>query len=150
MANFRVVSVSEKLEENGKTFSMSRLRQRRRQERLMKFFITYFYNVRFFLPNMVPVSTAYGDPAWYHGDSYDKSRCFVDQNGVMNGIREESFLDERGGRAERDVPRQSLPLFGQIPALSVLRRVPRPSGENRLRRFDRKSCRGRLTTSRKP
>ena len=32
----------------------------------MKFALGYFYQVRFFTPNMIPVSTAVSDPKWYH------------------------------------------------------------------------------------
>lgn len=86
----------------------------------MKLFITYFYNVRFFLPNMIPVSTAYGDPAWYHGDSYDKSRCFVDQNGVMNGIREESFLMSEAEEPKEMCQGNPCPYSGKYPHCQFL------------------------------
>lgn len=55
----------------------------------MKFYISSFYNIRFFQPNQIPISTAVGDPAWFHNNSYDKTQCFVDKNSIMNGIREE-------------------------------------------------------------
>ena len=57
----------------------------------MKIYITYFYNVRFFKPNMIPISTALWDPVWYHAGTHNQNKCFIDKNGVMNGIREESL-----------------------------------------------------------
>lgn len=52
----------------------------------MKFYITYFYNIRFFKPNMIPVSTAMYDPRWYH-DNKGNSYIYRDKRGVINGIR---------------------------------------------------------------
>lgn len=56
----------------------------------MKFYITYFYNVRFFSPNMLPLSTAMWDPKWYH-DNLSQSYIFEDKNGVYNGFRIEEL-----------------------------------------------------------
>ncbi|MCM1214963.1 MAG: hypothetical protein NC548_10630 [Lachnospiraceae bacterium] len=47
---------------------------------------SYFYQVRFFKPYMIPVSTAMWDPKWYH-NFRDQDHCFVDKNGVINGLR---------------------------------------------------------------
>lgn len=57
----------------------------------MKYYITHFYNIRFFSPNCIPVSTAVSDPAYYHNNTKNNNLCFVDSRGVMNGIREESL-----------------------------------------------------------
>jgi len=45
-------------------------------------YISYFYKIRFFEKNMIPFSTATFNPKWYreHG-------CFLDKNGVVNGLR---------------------------------------------------------------
>lgn len=52
----------------------------------MKIFITYFYNIRFFKPHMIPISTAVWDPKWYH-DFRGHDIIFKDKNNVLNGIR---------------------------------------------------------------
>jgi len=52
----------------------------------MKLYISYFYNIRFFPKNMIPVSTAMFDPTWYHNNKGDKHR-YVDKNGIINGLR---------------------------------------------------------------
>lgn len=52
----------------------------------MKVYTSYFYQVRFFKPYMIPVSTARTDPKWYHAN-YENDHWFVDKNGVMNGLR---------------------------------------------------------------
>lgn len=57
----------------------------------MKYFITNFYNIRFFKPNMIPISTAIWDPKWYHNNQ-NQSFCFLDKNNVINGIREETLM----------------------------------------------------------
>lgn len=48
----------------------------------MKFYISYFYQIRFFTPNMVPVSTAMWDPKWYR-----RKVPNLDKNGVLIGCR---------------------------------------------------------------
>ena len=52
---------------------------------------SYFYQIRFFTPNMIPLSTAIGDPLWFHQGTRDKSIQFKDKNGVWNGLRAEPF-----------------------------------------------------------
>lgn len=52
----------------------------------MKIWISYFYQVRKFEPNMIPFSTAMYDPKWYHKFE-GQSKVFVDDRGVINGLR---------------------------------------------------------------
>lgn len=57
----------------------------------MQILISYFYQIRFFKPNMIPLSTAVWDPQWFHqgkGHNYQ----FKDKNGVWNGIRANDFM----------------------------------------------------------
>lgn len=52
----------------------------------MKIRISYFYQIRNFTKNMVPMSTAMYDPAWYHaglGPDY----IYTDKRGILNGLR---------------------------------------------------------------
>lgn len=56
---------------------------------MSKIYVSYFYQVRFFDPSIIPVSTAIWDPKWYH-DFKDESYIYKDENGVLNGIK---FLD---------------------------------------------------------
>lgn len=49
----------------------------------MKVYTSYFYQVRFFKPWMVPISTARSDPKWFSHSGH----WFVDKNGVINGLR---------------------------------------------------------------
>ena len=56
----------------------------------MKIMTSYFYAIRFFKPNMIPISTAKWDPAWYHQQK-GPSHYWVDKNEVMNGLRAEVF-----------------------------------------------------------
>lgn len=54
----------------------------------MKIYTSYFYKIRFFKPNQIPVSTALSDPKWFHAN-LGKDCKFIDKNGVINGIRSE-------------------------------------------------------------
>lgn len=49
-------------------------------------YISYFYNIRFFPPNLVPVSTAMWDPKWYH-DGKGPGHIFINKSGVLLGVR---------------------------------------------------------------
>ena len=57
----------------------------------MKFYTSYFYQVRFFTPNMIPISTAKWDPKWFH-DFQDNKYVFLDKRGVCNGLRADPFV----------------------------------------------------------
>lgn len=57
----------------------------------MRLAISYFYQIRFFKPYMIPVSTCFTDPDWFHNwRSPDYN--FIDKRGVINGLRCENFL----------------------------------------------------------
>lgn len=51
-----------------------------------KIYVSYFYMIRFFKPNMVPLSTAIWDPKWYH-HFRGQDNIFIDKRGVINGLR---------------------------------------------------------------
>lgn len=52
----------------------------------MKYYITYFYNIRFLDKNTIPISTAKWDPKWFH-DNKSQDYLFKDARGIYNGIR---------------------------------------------------------------
>lgn len=56
----------------------------------MKFYISYFYAVRFMKPNTVALSTAMWDPKWFY-DKY-QGDVYLDKRGVLNGLRAEPFV----------------------------------------------------------
>lgn len=49
-------------------------------------YISYFYQIRFFTPNYIPLSTAVYDPKWYHSNC-GQDYVYKDKNGVVNGLR---------------------------------------------------------------
>lgn len=52
----------------------------------MKIYTSYFYQIRFFKPHQIPISTADWDPTWFH-DFKGQDHVWKDKNGVWNGIR---------------------------------------------------------------
>ena len=56
----------------------------------MKIYTSYFYQVRFMKPYMIPLSTARFDPSWFYQNKY-QGYVWQDKNGVYNGIRAEEF-----------------------------------------------------------
>lgn len=52
----------------------------------MKLRISYFYQIRNFKPNMIPMSTCISDPDWYH-DWMGRDHIFKDKRGILNGLR---------------------------------------------------------------
>lgn len=57
----------------------------------MKFYISYFYKIRFFKPNMIPLSTCFHDPAWFH-ENKGHSHVYKDKRGVYIGLRAEPLM----------------------------------------------------------
>lgn len=57
----------------------------------MRIYISYFYQIRFFPPNLIPLSTAIWDPRWFH-DNKAQSYQFKDKRDVLNGLRIEPFV----------------------------------------------------------
>lgn len=51
--------------------------------------ISYFYKVRFFKSNEIPISTAKYDPSWYYNKS--QGNWYIDKRGVVNGLRAPVF-----------------------------------------------------------
>lgn len=56
----------------------------------MTIYTSYFYQVRFFPPNLIPISTAVWDPKWFHNNQ-GQNHQFKDKRGVINGIRAPIF-----------------------------------------------------------
>lgn len=57
---------------------------------MIKIYTSYFYQIRNFTPNLIPVSVCLSDPEWYkpkNGKEY-----FIDKNGVINGLRYEPLI----------------------------------------------------------
>ena len=59
---------------------------------MIKVMTSYFYQVRFMEPHMIPLSTCLSDPKWFHQGTYNKQVQFQDKNGVWNGLRAEPFV----------------------------------------------------------
>ena len=58
----------------------------------MEIYITSFNNIRYFTPNMIPISTAQGWPYWlYKSAGHKIGEYYLDKNNIMIGISEESF-----------------------------------------------------------
>lgn len=52
----------------------------------MKIYTSYFYQIRFFKPYQIPMSTAVWDPKWFH-EGQGQDHVWKDKNGVWNGLR---------------------------------------------------------------
>lgn len=52
----------------------------------MKIYTSYFYQIRFFRPYQIPMSTAIWDPKWFH-EGQGQDHVWKDKNGVWNGLR---------------------------------------------------------------
>lgn len=57
----------------------------------MTIYTSYFYQIRFFPQNLVPLSTAVWDPRWYfHNEK--QGYVWKDARGVLNGLRASPFV----------------------------------------------------------
>lgn len=59
----------------------------------MKVRLSYFYQIRNFKVNMIPVSTALWDPKWFH-DNHGPRYIFQDKRGILNGLRLEAIVSQ--------------------------------------------------------
>jgi len=57
----------------------------------LEIYTSYFYQIRFFKPYMIPLSTAVFDPKWYH-EWKEQTHFFIDKNGVINGGRASTLV----------------------------------------------------------
>ena len=60
----------------------------------MKVRTSYFYQIRNFKRNMIPVSTAIWDPVWYHNFTKDYFYLFKDKRNILNGLRIEPIIEQ--------------------------------------------------------
>lgn len=51
----------------------------------LEIYTASFYQVRNLEPNMIPMSTAAGEPGWFH-DFKDRDYTFIDKRGIINGL----------------------------------------------------------------
>ena len=61
----------------------------------LKIYTSYFYQIRNFTPNLIPVSVCLSDPVWYRppqGKEY-----YIDKKGIVNGLRYEPLIVQRYG-----------------------------------------------------
>ena len=59
----------------------------------MKIYTSYFYQIRNFPRNLIPLSTAVWDPKWYH-DYRNASHVYIDKRGIFVGFRAEMFVPD--------------------------------------------------------
>ena len=74
---------------------------------------SYFYQIRHFKPNMIPISTCLSDPKWFRpkpGEQY-----YLDKRGVACGIRYEPLIVQ--GMGEHVCPCEEKTLQGQCPVM---------------------------------
>ena len=57
---------------------------------MIQLYTSYFYQIRHFKKNMIPISTACFDPHWFN-DWMGQGYVFKDKRGIYNGIRAECF-----------------------------------------------------------
>ena len=59
----------------------------------MNIVTSYFYMIRHFTSNIIPVSTALNDPTWYHPPKGKK--YYIDKRGIICGLRYEPLIVQR-------------------------------------------------------
>ena len=77
----------------------------------MNILISYFQQIRYFKPYMIPVSTAMWDPKWL--ETKNGKKPHIDQNGIFVGIKEESLIfdqetfENMNEQCQKDCPYKS-------------------------------------------
>ena len=76
-------------------------------------YTSYFYQIRNFTPNLIPISTCLSDPAWYRppqGKEY-----YIDKRGIVCGLRYEPLIVQRYGSHGCPGPEQCWYATSQVP-----------------------------------
>ena len=79
----------------------------------MNIVTSYFYQIRNFTPNIIPVSTALSDPAWYRPP--EGKEYYIDKRGIVCGLRYEPLIVQRYG--EHICPCESKDLAPACPTM---------------------------------
>lgn len=61
----------------------------------MQICTSYFYQIRNFKDNMIPVSTAISDPVWFHPPK--NKEYYIDKRGIVCGLRYEPLIVQLQG-----------------------------------------------------
>ena len=70
----------------------------------MKFATSYFYQIRNFKPNMIPISTAMSDPEWFRPK--DGKEYYIDKRGIICGLRYKPLIVQTYGQYSCNGPEQ--------------------------------------------
>lgn len=81
--------------------------------------ISYFYQIRNFTPNIIPVSTALSDPIWYRPP--EGKEYYIDKRGIICGLRYEPLIVQR--KAEHCCPCENRSLAPRCPTLLEYREL---------------------------
>ena len=57
----------------------------------MEIYTSYFYQIRFFTEDLIPLSTAKWDPKWFHNFK-NQNHYFFDKRKILNGLRIPLFV----------------------------------------------------------
>lgn len=79
----------------------------------MKIATSYFYQIRNFKPNMIPVSTALSDPKWFRPP--EGKGHYIDKRGIVCGLRYEPLIVQRYGTYGCPGPEQCWYTTSQVP-----------------------------------
>lgn len=77
----------------------------------MKIATSYFYQIRNFTPNMIPVSTCLSDPAWYRPP--EGKEYYIDKRGIVCGLRYEPLIVQRYGTIGCTGLHKKCPLYNE-------------------------------------
>jgi len=62
---------------------------------MISIYTSYFYQIRNFAPNMIPVSTCISDPAWYKAP--EGKEYYIDKRNIPCGLRYEPLIVQLHG-----------------------------------------------------
>ena len=87
---------------------------------MIKIKTSYFYQIRNFTPNLIPVSTCLRDPDWYRppqGEEY-----YIDKRGIICGLRYEPLIVQSQGTHYCPCEEKEL-LKGNCPTMQEYRQL---------------------------
>ena len=91
-----------------------------KSKKINKIYTSYFYQIRNFKQNMIPISTALSDPIWFRPP--DRQEYYVDKRGIICGLRYEPLIVQKYGTCSCPCGSKNI-LKGNCPTMQEYRQL---------------------------
>ena len=91
-----------------------------KSKKINKIYTSYFYQIRNFKQNMIPISTAISDPIWFRPP--DGKEYYLDKRDIICGLRYEPLIVQKYGACSCPCENKNI-LKGNCPTMQEYRQL---------------------------